>query len=63
MTKTGGDGGESPPPTEAVRPPRRPWVPPEIQTGQLFEVNSMACFKAGTEPPECNSSPPESQKC
>lgn len=62
MTTTGGDGDESPPPTEATKP-RRPWLPPEIQTGQLFEVNSMACFKAGTEPPECNSSPPESQKC
>jgi hypothetical protein len=62
MTSPGRDGGEPPPPAEPAKP-KRPWLPPELQTGQLFEVNSMACLKAGTEPPECNSSPPESQKC
>lgn len=42
-----------PPPAE----PRR-WERPQIQTGQLFEANSLACFKGGPTPEECLQNPP-----
>jgi hypothetical protein len=37
---------------------KRPWQRPEIQSGQLFEANSLACFKSGPTSEECLQSPP-----
>jgi hypothetical protein len=55
--------GPVPPDAEAPGPAKRSWQPPKIHTGQLFESDSLACMKAGPEPLECASSPPESLKC
>lgn len=44
---------ESPP-----APAPRVWYPPRIRTGQLFESNSLACFKASNAMLECGQNPP-----
>jgi hypothetical protein len=43
----------APPPEE-----RRRWERPQIQSGQLFEANSLACFKGGPTTEECLQNPP-----
>ena len=41
-------------PTDALAGlPRPRWVAPTITTGQLFEANSLSCFKAGPTSEEC----------
>jgi hypothetical protein len=44
---------QAPPPA-----PKRPWEPPRITSGQLFESNSLACFKSGPGAFECGMEPP-----
>jgi hypothetical protein len=44
----------SPPPAG----PRRSWRAPQIQSGQLFESNSLACFKSSNTILECGQDPP-----
>jgi hypothetical protein len=51
------DDAESPPPAAPAPAPRK-WEPPRIQSGQLFEANSLACFKSGPTPEECYQNPP-----
>jgi hypothetical protein len=49
---------ESPPPEPPPAGPGRPWQPPQIKSGQLFESNSLACFKTSVGPLECSENPP-----
>jgi hypothetical protein len=35
------------PAPEEPRPPRRRWELPRIQSGQMFETNSLMCLKTG----------------
>jgi hypothetical protein len=46
------------PPPPPTPPPRRAWEPPRIKSGQLFESNSLACFKHGVGVFECGMEPP-----
>ena len=48
------DGGETPAPATK----RRRWERPQLQSGQLFEANSLACFKGGPTSEECTQNPP-----
>jgi hypothetical protein len=34
-----------PPPSKPQPPRRRPWSRPRVQSGKLFESNSLACNK------------------
>jgi hypothetical protein len=43
-----------PPPPPEPLPARRKWDPPQIESGQLFEANSLSCGKgAGAEVEQC----------
>ena len=48
------DGGDVP----AGAKPKRRWQAPEMKTGQLFEANSLACFKVSGMSLECDMNPP-----
>lgn len=47
-----------PPPARESAPQKRRWDPPRIQSGQLFETNSLACAKNGPELEQCGQIPP-----
>jgi hypothetical protein len=49
---------ENPPPPPEAPPAKRKWDPPRIQSGQLFESNSLACAKNGPEIEQCGALPP-----
>jgi hypothetical protein len=40
--------------------PKRPWKRPSIESGKLFESNSLACGKNGPMTEECFASPGQS---
>lgn len=44
---------DEPPNTPPPEAPRRKWEAPRVQSGQLFEANSLACHKSGPTPEEC----------
>jgi hypothetical protein len=52
------DAEDPPPPEPPPAAPKRPWEPPRIKSGQLFESNSLACFKHGVGVFECGMEPP-----
>ena len=35
-------------PKPEARSAKKPWDPPRIKTGKLFEMNSLACAKASS---------------
>jgi hypothetical protein len=43
-------------------PPRgkKPWEPPRVKTGHLFESNSLACGKNTPQTDECLQNPTQS---
>lgn len=36
---------------------KKPWEPPRIKTGQLFETNSLACGKISSSEDQCLQEP------
>ena len=40
--------------------PKKPWEPPRVKTGHLFESNSLACGKNGPGNEECLNNPTQS---
>lgn len=53
--------GEKPPRQPAVAPRaavvKRPWQPPRVRTGHLFESNSLACGKSTPNTEQCIQNP------
>jgi hypothetical protein len=50
-----------PPRSPTTRPPShpdKPWVPPRMKSGRLFESNSLACNKLPSAEPNCQDMPP-----
>ncbi len=47
------DPKDSPLRPSAPAPGRRRWEKPRIESGQLFESNSLACSKSGPQIEEC----------
>jgi hypothetical protein len=47
---------KSSPGTEPA-PAKRPWQPPRIRTGHLFESNSLACGKSAPGLDQCEQNP------
>lgn len=40
-------------PKDAPAPGKRRWEAPKVDSGQLFESNSLACSKSGPQVEEC----------
>lgn len=53
--------GDKPPRDPDVRKKtpvvKRPWAPPQVRTGHLFESNSLACGKSTPQLDQCLQNP------
>ena len=47
----------SPPGEQAPPVVKRPWQPPRVRTGHLFESNSLACGKSTPQLEQCSAEP------
>lgn len=47
-------------PSDPAAPGRKKWEKPTIQTGQLFEANSLSCGKNSPEVEQCMQNPTRS---